>query len=324
MRHEMRIHPPQRTGILDEMPNRRSKDVALHTGSKGLIYLIHGVTGTPAEMTFLAHRLARCGWDVYVPILPGHCQRLRNLIKTTEKEWREYIYTQIRFAKTHYDALFVVGLSVGALLALDLASVIPVDGIGVLSPTLMYDGWNTPWSIKLLPWAMKLIPHQLQHLFFHVDGPPYGIKDQQLQADISSVYRPQLIFKEWLHSIRPQKFIKDRQNDKHAQITNSAGNPIVPLIIFTQINTLITNIRQSMNRITAPTIILQAKDDDMTSPRNAQVVYDTIGSKLKQLVLLDDSYHVITVDRQKDLVVKYLDIFFAKSMALKLNLTPNL
>ena len=64
-------------------------------------------------------------------------------------------------------------------------------------------------------------------------------------------------------------------------------------------------------------MILQASDDDMTSPRNASIVYDEISSEDKQLVLLDDCYHVITVDKQKDVVAENMSKFFLRQLAGK-------
>ena len=72
-------------------------------------------------------------------------------------------------------------------------------------------------------------------------------------------------------------------------------------------------VRKGLEKVFAPTLILQAIDDDMTGPRNAQFVYDEIVSIQKQIVLLDDCYHVITVDRQRQAVVKHLDAFFKLS-----------
>jgi carboxylesterase len=66
-----------------------------------------------------------------------------------------------------------------------------------------------------------------------------------------------------------------------------------------------------LEAVTVPVVILQAQEDDMTSPRNAALVYDTIASKEKRLVLLDDCYHVMTVDKQKHAVVTSLADFFA-------------
>ncbi len=48
----------------------------------------------------------------------------------------------------------------------------------------------------------------------------------------------------------------------------------------------------------------------MTSPRNADFVHDRIASRHKEVRLLDDCYHVITVDQQKQAVVRHLHDFF--------------
>ena len=38
----------------------------------------------------------------------------------------------------------MAGLSAGSLLALEASTIVAVDGVGVLSPTFFYDGWNMP------------------------------------------------------------------------------------------------------------------------------------------------------------------------------------
>jgi carboxylesterase len=72
-------------------------------------------------------------------------------------------------------------------------------------------------------------------------------------------------------------------------------------------------VRRHLDKVSAPTLILQATNDDMTGPRNAQFVYNEIASMQKRIVLLDDCYHVITVDRQRQAVVNHLDEFFGLS-----------
>src|SRR5262249_26084103 len=105
----MSRYRPQHSGLLDDMPARHAKDVGLHNGGSSLIYLIHGVTGTPAEMLQVAHGLARRGWDVYLPTLPGHCGSVRDLMATTEQHWRDHVLRQLAYAKAHYERVFVAG-----------------------------------------------------------------------------------------------------------------------------------------------------------------------------------------------------------------------
>ncbi|WP_447983503.1 alpha/beta hydrolase [Nitrospira sp. Nam74] len=301
---------PKRAGVLDYMVARHGTDYALHTGSDVLVYLIHGVTGAPIEMRYLAKGLARHGWDVYVTTLPGHCTSLRDLVRTTEVDWRAHVQAQLAYAGEQYRSVFVAGLSAGALLALEASTVVDVDGVGVISPTFVYDGWNTPWSHALLPFTMKFIPLSMQHLLFHIDGPPFGIKDPILQARVRAAYSPVAILRAWLRSARGSGRL-DAAHGAAVRCAASNGYPMFPLRTLTELDRLISRVRSRLSTVTAPTVILQAEEDDMTSPRNATLVYETIASKQKRLILLDDCYHVMTVDKQKHRVVNALAEFFA-------------
>ena len=100
---------------------------------------------------------------------------------------------------------------------------------------------------------------------------------------------------------------------KREQRLSSAASkdyPLFPLKTLTDIDRLITRVHDCMDAILAPTVILQAREDDMTNPRNAYLIYNGIGSPVKRLVFLDDCYHVITVDKQRHAVVQHLIDFF--------------
>lgn len=306
----MKLHRQSDLGPLDVMIDRRETDIAISRDSNVLVYLIHGVTGTPVEMRYLARKLSRNnGWDVYATTLPGHCTRLRDLVRTTEQDWRTHIQNQLSFARDYYEYVFVVGLSAGALLALDASTISPVGGVGVLSPTFIYDGWNTPRSHVLLPMAMEMIPLPLQRFVFHIDGAPFGIKDEALQASVRQAYRPTVILREWIAEWWMRRRVKPGCTIPPFAAA-SKGYPIFPLRTLTEIDRLITRVQSRLPQVTAPTVILQAREDDMTSPRNSAIVYHEISTKDKQLVLLDDCYHVITVDKKREAVAEHLTAFF--------------
>jgi carboxylesterase len=290
---------------LDQMPGRRPSDVVIPSRSRVLVYLIHGVTGTPAEMRYLTVGLSRQGWNVYCTTLPGHGLALRDLVATRLEDWRSHVRAQVEYARAHYDLVFAAGLSAGGLLALDAAESLPLDGLGILSPTFFYDGWNRPWTSALLPFGMKVVPYCLQHLFFHVDGPPYGIKEKFLQDEMRSAYSVRAMLREWTSLWWPRRA---RPSEDKA----SKGNPLIPVRVFTEVDRLIARVRSSMGKIEAPTRILQAREDDVSSPKNAQLLYDGLGSKEKDIVYLDDCYHVITVDKKKREVVTHLAEFFRR------------
>lgn len=301
----------KRFGSLDGMVERQRTDFSLYTDSQMLVYLIHGVTGTPTEMHYVARGLARHGWDVYATTLPGHCTRLKDLVKTSEEDWCEHVQKQLSFARDRYPVVVAAGLCAGALLALAAATTVNVDGVAVLSPTITYDGWNMPRINALLPFAMRAIPRPLQPLFFHRDGPPFGIKDEALQARVHAAYRPIAILRDGICDWWARRKSRATGREGYPPSAASKGYPIWPLKTLIDINRLITRVRSCLAEVTAPTLILQAREDDMTSPRNGQLVYDEIGAREKQLVLLDDCYHVITVDKQKHVVVRHLIDFFS-------------
>jgi len=58
--------------------------------------------------------------------------------------------------------------------------------------------------------------------------------------------------------------------------------------------------------------LIQSREDDMTSFKNSQYIYDRIPSKEKEIVSLYDSYHVITVDRERERVGQEMGRFFRK------------
>jgi carboxylesterase len=293
---------------LDHMPGRRPSDVVIPSRSRVLVYLIHGVTGTPAEMRYLTVGLSRQGWNVYAPTLPGHGLALRDLVATRVDDWRSHVRSQLEYARAHYDLVFAAGLSAGGLLALDAAESLPLDGLGILSPTFFYDGWNRPWTSALLPFGMKVVPYCLQHLFFHVDGPPYGIKDKFLQDEMRAAYNVRAMLREWISLWWPRGWRSGDDSGENA----SKGNPLIPVRIFTEVDRLIARVSGSMGKIEAPTLILQAREDDVSSPRNAQFLHDGLGSRQKEIVYLDDCYHVITVDKKKREVVTHLGEFFRR------------
>src|SRR5262245_2405698 len=301
-----------RSGRLDDMVRRQPTDFRVDTGSPTLVYLIHGVTGTPTEMHYVARGLARRGWDVYATTLPGHCTRLRDLVRTSEDDWRRHVHTQLNYARQHYPSVFVVGLSAGGLLALEAATSVAVDGVGVLSPTFTYDGWNTPWTHALLRFGMTVIPRHLQLLFFHRDKAPFGIKDETLQARIRTAYSPLVLLRKSLRFWWVRRNRRTTRQRRRVSRAAATGYPLFPLKTMADLDCLITRVRACLGTITTPTVILQAREDDVTSPRNAYLVYDQIGSKQKHVILLEDCYHVITVDKQKQAVVKHLIDFFGR------------
>ncbi|MFZ2602861.1 MAG: alpha/beta hydrolase, partial [Candidatus Omnitrophota bacterium] len=88
------------------------------------------------------------------------------------------------------------------------------------------------------------------------------------------------------------------------------GSPFFPMACLYQHHLFTKAVIKEMPKVTTPAIVIHAKEDDMTSPKNAKFVLDRIASSNKSLVILEDSYHMITIDKEKDKVAQTLINFF--------------
>ncbi len=263
--------------------------VSLKGQNHRTVILIHGLTGTPNEMKFLSQFLNKRGNSVICARLANHGQPLGILKKT---KWQDF-YQSARKAfmeiKDSGNLIFASGLSMGALLALLLAEEFPdkIAGVSCLSPTLFYDGWNTPWSRCLLPLAYMT---PIKHYFYFKEEAPYGIKNEQVR--------------QMVHKYYSQAKLDDMRGI--AQF----GYPYFPVALLYQLHLLVKYLSKRLPHIDTPVQLIQAKDDDMTSVKNSQFIYDRVSSKNKELVLLDNSYHVITADQERDKVAQEMERFF--------------
>ncbi|MFH0731497.1 MAG: alpha/beta fold hydrolase [Candidatus Omnitrophota bacterium] len=253
------------------------------------VILIHGLTGTPNEMSFLAKFLNKKGYSVVCPRLANHGQPIE-ILKNTK--WQD-CYESARRAFLEVAAgggpIFISGLSMGALFALLLSQEFPdlILGVSCLSPTLFYDGWNTPWSKYLLPLAYAT---PLKYICYFKEEPPYGIKNEALRA--------------YVHQYYSKATLKDTAK------VSSYGYPYFPVTLLCQLHLLVKYLNKKLPQVTVPVQLIQAKDDDMTSVKNSQFIYNRIASKQKELVLLYNSYHVITADQERDKVAGEMERFF--------------
>ncbi len=86
------------------------------------IVLVHGFTGTPFEVRYLGEQLAREGFTVRAPLLPGHGTTIDELDRTTWRDWADAVEAAADDLRGRCAQVAVVGQSLGGLLALHLGS----------------------------------------------------------------------------------------------------------------------------------------------------------------------------------------------------------
>lgn len=95
--------------------------------------LVHGFTGSPSEMRLLGEDLAQDGYSVYGVRLAGHGTSPEDMRETNYMHWYKSVEQGWQEMKKNCSKVFVIGLSMGGILALHLAANRPVDGVVTLS-----------------------------------------------------------------------------------------------------------------------------------------------------------------------------------------------
>jgi len=229
--------------------------------------------------------------------LAGHCGDLDDLVRTGWKDWYASVLEGVDRLRRDVDHCFVAGLSMGAVLALKAAADRPDDiaGVGVYGATFRYDGWNIPWYWRLsflLPWFKRF--NLFQDKTFD-EEPPYGLKDERLRAAVSS------------------SMLGGDSAD--------AGLPGNPWSSLTELIDLSATVRRQLRQVRAPCLVMHAAEDDMASVGNAHLVMERVSGPSK-LVLLHDSYHMITVDRERREVIRESAEFFSEIAAQREGAAP--
>jgi carboxylesterase len=254
------------------------------TNSKAVL-LIHGITGTPSEMHYLGKGLNKAGFSVLCNTLPRHCLSLGELKKATWQEIYAACAKDLQELRKEHEKVFVGGLSMGALISMHLAFNYPGDvaGILALAPTLFYDGWALHKGKVLMEllWHIPLFRDSVNIR----EGWPYGLKDEYLRNSIERFYK----------------------NAKAQEFDNKVllfGSPFFPLASLYQHHLFVKVVKKELAQIKTPILIMHAKEDDMTSLKNAQYCYQKIAATNKALIVLEDSYHMITIDKEKKKVIE--------------------
>lgn len=253
-----------------------------HGDGKTAVLLIHGLTGTPVEMQAVGRGLAKEGFSAYGMQLAGHCGSEDDLLRTGWRDWYGSVEKAWREISLCHEHVFVAGLSMGALMAMHLSVQYPgkIRGLGLYSTTLFYDGWAVPKLAFLLPLFLRT-PVGARYRF--IENFPYGVKNERLR--------------EYIHASMLSG------NSEEAGNLGMTGRSLRELRQF------ISLVKTEIPSVRTPALVLQARNDDVTSPRNSEYLVRRLGGPAR-IELLDDCYHMITIDQQRDEVVRLSAEFF--------------
>jgi carboxylesterase len=255
-------------------------------GRKGVL-LIHGLTGAPSEMRPLARRLHRAGFGVSAPQLAGHGENEAALLKTDWRDWLDSVAVAYRRLAAEVDEVYVAGVCAGGALGLALCAANPeIRGAAAYSITFEYDGWNMPRFAVAAPLIQFVAHLPLVRRLSWKETYPYGLKDLRLRE---------------LASRAPDTLIEGSIDR-------------LPIGAIYEMYRLVRHVERLGPAILTPTLIVHAREDDMADLRNAHRLRDALGGPV-QLEVLEDSYHMIHVDKERSRVGDLTAAFFGAPVA---------
>ena len=255
------------------------------------VLLFHGLTGSPFELKKYGQFLYKNGYDVYADCLPGHGDKVSEIYTVKYQDWLNFAYKRFEELYQRYEEVFVSGLCLGAVLAIAVGMKYPdkVKGVISLSTTLFLDGWRLPWYKFLMPLGLSTI---IRFYYNYPECEPHGIKNEKTRAIVKKLLQK-----------------------------GDVGMNDFPMTGIYELLKLSKVVRKDLTPFNSPILLIHSKEDDLTSTKSAKIVYENISSQDKEMIILEDSYHMVLYDNEKEFVFnKALEFLENHS---KINSLPN-
>ena len=238
--------------------------------------LLHGLTGAPSEVRPVGEALAKAGFRVLGPLLPGHGTRARDLSNVGRRE----VFAAASRALSSLGGarrIFVCGLSMGALLALKLAAApgSRVQRLALLAPAIRFAGstWSFANVVGRIPARLPFVVSKGGRDIQGAVKLPHA--DVERHADGS--YRS--IPLRWARELR---------------LLSQEGLALAPAI-------------------RVPTLVLHGALDGTAAVSGARLLARALGSAQVSLQIFPRSGHVLPLDLEADAVCARVVRFFQQS-----------
>ncbi|QGZ66629.1 alpha/beta hydrolase [Paraburkholderia acidisoli] len=251
-------------------------------GDGHAVLLLHGLSSSPLELRYLARYLQKEGFTVCAPVIEGYSAG--SPVQTME-QWVEGAVREYDALAARYERVSVCGLSIGGALALRVIRERPsAQSLVLLSLTLAYDGWAIPWYRFVLDLAYYT---PLRHRYSYREAEPFGLRNEALRSKIA----------------------RAMQRNAFSEV----GPSTISLPALHEALRLGRSARKHLDAVENDALIVHAIDDETSSPRNPRYVIDHLGSAFLRTVWLDDSYHMITSDNEREIVARETALFLRES-----------
>ncbi|RFB73214.1 MULTISPECIES: alpha/beta fold hydrolase [unclassified Herbaspirillum] len=255
------------------------------------VILLHGLCGSSLELGTIPKALKKANCTVVEMQIPNYSASMTDPRLTPNwMDWCAMVESKVVKLKEEHKTVSLCGLSMGATLALAVASFSKeILCVVLLSPVLRYDGWSIPWYHRLMN-----IPYSLGYRnWTYKESDPYGIKNFEMRRRVAAALK------------------KDG--------VAAVGAAAIPARHLWAAQKLMAYVRQSLSQVRAGTLVIHSIDDETAAPRNAEMILANINAEVRKVVWLGDCYHIITVDNEREIVTNEAAQFIRRNIEMHSN-----
>jgi len=229
--------------------------------------LMHGFTGSPAEMRPLAQLLFDQGLNCHVPMHPGMAGDIARLGAMTARMWREHALERWSEHTSRYDRTLLIGYSMGGAAAVQMAAHLSPDLLILISPFFRINDRRAIF----LPLARHLIRE------FRLLG--------SLDFDDPHV-------RDWFRAALPDLDLDDSETRRVVREESGIASPAIDeLRKFGALG------RREAANVTAPVVVIQGHQDSVVNPRHTRESLDRFPRLQAYHEIPAD--HLITLDARR-------------------------
>lgn len=221
----------------------------------------------------LGEALAGAGFPVHAPRLAGHATEVADLARVGWRDWFASVEAGLETLAGTAPRVAIVGMSLGALLALHLAAVRPA-------------------AVEALVLC----------------GTPLRLRDPRVRLLPALAQLPWLA-RRW--AVIPKRDSGPDIADPAARAA-SRSYRAMPLPALVELLRLRSLVRREVRRVRQPTLLLHGRDDHSVPVGNLDLLRRALGSARVEAHVLERSWHVVVLDRDRAEVARLTADFLAR------------
>ena len=240
--------------------------------------LLHGLLSTTREFGLISLPLQSRGVELIIPQIKGYTEGDRSRFC----RWQHWVDAACEAIHDQLgaDRPFVLGgLCTGGMLAAAVAArrEFDVRSLVMIAPSFGYDGWARDrwWGWRKLGDVLGI-----DRWISIREQSPYGIKNEKIRR--------------WV------------ERDMEERASSAAGPSRLPLWGINQSERLMRDVVKKFPTLDVPTVIISSTQDEICTVGVVENVFRSLPGAENRLVVVENSYHMITIDNDRQQVISEL------------------